>query len=554
MLLRSRLAPQLLRQPRILAKKLSSATAEILHPQSDFATLNEMVSKSVERFAERNLFGTRVGEGFEWITYRQFGREVEKFRNVLHTHKFGFNDKLGLISNNRVGRPTHSHYAFLIEFILVEWAVAACAAQSLGGQIVPMYEVQMEKDWRYILEDSGASILLVSTEKIFEKTSPYIGSVGNIRAVICMDASEDLLISYKRWMKSVENERPVPSLPVSPNDLCAIIYTSGTTGKPKGVDLSHANIMSNVNGVLKLFDTVESHTSLAFLPWAHVYGMSGELYMGICRGNSMGVVASREQIVEGISLVKPSLLICVPTLLNRIFDGVMKRVDEGPPLAKRLFYWALRVARKRNHLLEHGRAVPVLLSLQHRIFDKIVFSKVRARLGENLSYVSNGGAAVPLKVAQFFEDIGIPVLNGYGLTETSPIIAFSGPEWSMRRLGTCGVTLPGVSILIVDPSTLEEMPAETDGEICVSGPNVMQGYHNRPDASAEVFLMRGGRKYFRTGDLGHMVDGKFLKVTGRIKEQFKLENGKYVVPTPVEEAICRSSFIAQVSLVNFRLY
>ena len=415
-----------------------------------------------------------------------------------------------------------------------------------------MYEVQLEKDWRYIIEDSGASILLVSTDKIFEKTSPYVGSVGHIRAVLCMDASEDLLISYKRWMKSVENERPVPGLAVVPNDLCAIIYTSGTTGKPKGVDLSHANIMSNVNGVLSLFGTLESHTSLAFLPWAHVYGMSGELYMGICRGNAMGVVANREQIVEGIAMVKPSLLICVPTLLNRIYDGIMKRVEEGPPMTKRIFHWALSVARRRNDLLEHGKTVPFLLALQHRILEKVVLSKVRARLGGNLEYVTNGGAAVPLKVAQFFEDIGLPVLNGYGLTETAPIITFSGPDWQMRRLGTCGVTLPGVHVLIIDPSTLEEMPPETEGEICVSGPNVMQGYHNRPDATAEVFLMKGGKKYFRTGDLGLMVEGKFLKVTGRIKEQFKLENGKYVVPIPVEDAMCRSSFIAQVVFITLK--
>lgn len=292
---------------KALVRRVSTQSASLA--DHDYTTLVEMATNSIKKYSKSKVFGTRVGSTFEWITYEQFGREVSKFRNVLHHHGFSYNDKLALISNNRV-----------------EWAVAAFAAQSLGGQVVPMYEVQPESEWRYIAEDSGASLLLVATDAIYDKTASYVGKVGNVRTVMCMDADSSYMHSYKHWMKTVEGEPSVSAYAPEPSDLCSIIYTSGTTGKPKGVLLTHANIASNLQGISGCWPgALGGHTSLAFLPWAHVYGQTCELFSLFANGSAMGIVASRETIVESFALLKPSMLCSVPALFNRIHDGTYAR-------------------------------------------------------------------------------------------------------------------------------------------------------------------------------------------------------------------------------------
>lgn len=267
----------------------------------------------------------------------------------------------------------------------------------------------------------------------------------------------------------------------------------------------------------------------------------------------MALVPNSSQIVECLPLVKPSIILSVPVLFNRVHDGIMKKVNEGSALKRRLFLAARQTARERSGRLERGEAVSGWLALKHSLADKIVFSKIREKLGGRLKVFYSGGAAANFEVLQFFEDIGIPIVEGYGLTETSPIITMGTVGWGNRRLGCSGVPLPGLDVRIVDPATFETRPAGEDGEIVVSGPSVMVGYHNLPEADSEVFFEKDGKRFFRTGDLGRMVDGKFLKITGRIKEQFKLENGKFVVPAPCEDFLCRGRFVAQACLVGANL-
>ena len=306
-----------------------------------------------------------------------------------------------------------------------------------------------------------------------------------------------------------------------------------------------------------------------------MYGQTCDLFHLMSKGNAIGIVSNREAILDSFALIRPTVMLSVPTLFNKVYDGVMAKIAQGSPLTQRIFKVAKAAARARNVCLERGQPVPFILRLQHAIFDKIVFKKIRDRFGGNLRFMGAGGAATSRVVLEFFEDIGIPICNGYGLTETSPVVAASSTRWSTRRIPTCGVLLKDVHVLFIDPNTLEEITHKgsdangkqegVDGELCVSGPLVMQGYHNKPEATAEVFIMKNNMKYFRTGeecvvlahdtalslhfssgDLGRLVEGRYLQITGRIKEQFKLENGKYVVPIPAEEAVCRSLFIAQV--------
>jgi long-chain acyl-CoA synthetase len=514
----------------------TASSAERAPGDIDFTTVGGLCVEAAKAYASRHAFGTRNGDKFDWTTYKELGVLVQKFRNVLTHHNVGRGDKVSIISNNRL-----------------EWAVAMYAVTGVGAQLVPMYEAQLEKDWQFIIKDSDSKMVLCATEKVYDKVKHYVGAVGVVQSVLCFDSSDEYLHSYKRWMELVKDEKPVPVCDVDPNELCTIIYTSGTTGTPKGVELSHNNIVSNLRGLKDLWrDGLDNHVSLAFLPWAHVFGQTAELHSLMATGSAMAIVSNREQILESLAIVRPTLICSVPVLFNKVYDGVQKKIKEGSAVSRFVFSSALSVARKRNSLLEHGQPVGALLDLQFKLADKIVFSKIRERLGGRLRCMASGGAATALPVVQFFEDIGIPIAEGYGLTETSPVITAgsvsSKGRWATRRLGCAGVPLQGCTVKILDPETKEEMPSDTDGEICCAGPNVMVGYRNNKKANDEVFFFKDGKKFFRTGDLGRLVEGKFLKITGRIKEQFKLENGKYVVPAPLEDAICRSQFVAQALL------
>ena len=246
--------------------------------------------------------------------------------------------------------------------------------------------------------------------------------------------------------------------------------------------------------------------------------------------------------------MKPTHLLSVPALFNRIYDGVHNKVGEAPALRQKIFHTAMAVARERNQKLEFHEPVSPWLETKFKIADKIVMSKLREVMGGQLRHIASGGAASSLKVIRFFEDIGIPVMEGYGLTETAPVMTAGIPGWEGRRLGYTGVALEGVTVKIVDPVTLEEVPEGEEGEVCGAGDSIMVGYRNNEKANKEVFFHMNGQKFFRTGDLGLMHEGKYLKITGRIKELYKLENGKYITPVPLEDVLCRSRFILQTML------
>lgn len=242
------------------------------------------------------------------------------------------------------------------------------------------------------------------------------------------------------------------------------------------------------------------------------------------------------------------MILSVPALLNRVYDGIMSAVSEGNALKRSIFNAAMNCSREYNEKKEFGLPIDTLLKIKFSLFDRLVFKKIRDKLGGNLRFMTAGGAAVNLKVLHFFEDIGIPVCEGYGLTETSPVITSSANNWDTRRLGCVGVPLKGIEVKITRPGSNTVVANGEDGEICCSGPNVMRGYRNNKAANDQVFFNLDGKRYFRTGDLGRIVDDKFLQVTGRVKEQFKLLNGKYVVPVVLEDKLCRSKYIYQALL------
>lgn len=500
-----------------------------------FNNIVDMQVTNCVQHAEADLFGTlnKSENKYEWKTYAEFGVQVENFKKVLRHYNIEKGDSVALISNNRE-----------------EWAVIYYACMHIGARIVPMYEAQSESDWRYIVENSEAKMVVSATDSIFEKTKGYANTVGQVHSTLCIESDAQYMHSYSRWMSMVESEPEIPRVQLQPTDVATIIYTSGTTGNPKGVLLSHHNLISNLYGTKDMWqhELNKENVSLAFLPWAHVFGQTAELHSCMAAGSSMGIVNDRDTLLSSLQLVKPSVLISVPALFNRIYDGIHAKVSKESPLKQKIFHAALTCKRKVNHKLEFGETPGPLDSFLAGLADKVVFSKLRAALGGNLRWAASGGAACSVVVAQFFEDIGIPVCEGYGLTETSPVITSCSNSWANRRLGCSGIAITDVKLRIIDPETLEERALGAEGEVTCTGPCVMLGYFKNDEANKEVFYYHDGERYFRTGDLGRIVDGRFLKITGRHKEQFKLENGKYVVPAPLEDALCRSKFIAQTLL------
>lgn len=320
-----------------------------------------------------------------------------------------------------------------------------------------------------------------------------------------------------------------------PNEIAGLIYTSGTTGDPKGVLLSHANFTSNtLAGIKKYPELTEKGLTLAILPWAHSYGQTAELHAIIKLGAAMGIAESPATIANDLALVKPNWLIAVPRVFNRIYDGLHKKMEDTGGLAKTLFDMGVAAAKKKRELAAEGKSC-LLTNLKFRIADKVVFSKVREKMGGRLMGAMSGSAAMNSDIAQFFFDIGIPIYDCYGMTETSPAIAMNASY--SYRLGSVGQAIDKVKI-VIDSSVVQE--GAMDGEIVVYGPNVMKGYHNNPEQTREVMTDDGG---IRTGDRGRLDKDGFLYITGRIKEQFKLENGKFVFPASMEEDICLHPYV-----------
>ena len=448
-------------------------------------------------------------------------------------------DKVAVISNNRW-----------------EWAALAAAAYSMNANLVPMYEAQLPSDWTFIINDSEAKVLFCANTDIFNRVSREVKSnTPLLQSVLVLDGDEGDAFSLARAMSSVTADIHDEFVaPPTPDDLANLIYTSGTTGKPKGVELTHLNFTSNVKAAARSMvtdphDLIRPHdVSLAFLPWAHSYGQTCELWMGISHGAAMGICRGVPLILEDLSLVKPNNLFAVPTLYKKIYDGVHNMMESASPIRKRLMRTALDLGHRKVEA-DMGRAPPLgfFENMQFKALDRLVLSKIRARFGGNLRTGFVAGAACPSEVLNFMDSIGIPVCEGYGLTETSPIICINTPE--NRFVGSVGRPIGGVQVFVVDEDGKPVASGE-EGEICCVGPNIMRGYYKNPDATNEVISTApdGKSRMFHTGDLGRMDADGWVRVTGRLKEQYKLENGKYVVPTPIEEAIGMSRFITQVVL------
>jgi long-chain acyl-CoA synthetase len=488
-------------------------------------TLVDIFENAVRSYGPRQLFGTKKAGRWLWVTYSEFAALVDRFRSGLASLGISRGDCVAIVSNNRV-----------------EWAVAAHACYGLGAAFVPMYEAQDPGEWEFIVRDCEAKALLVASDAVLAKAKGLLDADPALRQVVLIDGVTNGDGRIKTYVSLLESTVKAPSIRPDPSDTASIIYTSGTTGNPKGVMLTHANIASNVAALLEVVPVDNGDRSLSFLPWAHVFGQTIDLHCLFSSGSSIAICEGVDKILDNLAEVQPTVLCSVPRIFNKMYTAVQQQLAGKPKAVQLLVAEALRITAKERS----GERLKLHELALLELVDKVVFAKVRQRFGGRLKYAVSGGAALSRHVAEFIDSMGIVVYEGYGLTETSPIATANVP--GSRKIGSVGRPIPGVRVEI-DHATAERRPAESgkparvEGEVIIYGPNVMKGYLKRPEENAAVFTKDGG---IRTGDMGYVDAHGFLFITGRIKEQYKLENGKYVVPTPLEEQLKLSPYVLNV--------
>jgi len=465
---------------------------------------------STEKFKNNKLFGTKnkqTGE-YEWETYDDVRKRVDNFRGGLASLGIKKNDTTAIIANNRT-----------------EWVITAFATYGLGARFVPMYENEILKIWKYIIKDAGIKFLLVSTNEIYKQVKHLKDEIESLEHIYIIEDNSEISMQH---LEKTGKENPVPSIKPNVNDIAALIYTSGTTGDPKGVLLTHGNFVSNARAGYRRYSNMlnETSRSMSILPWAHSYGQTAEVYNWFFLGGSIGFMESVETMAEDLLKVQPTFLIAVPRVFNKIYDGIHAKMNEAGGIKKKLFDMSVNAARKFR---EQNGKVGFGTKLKLNIGKKLIFSKIHEKFGGKLEASITASAKMNNEISFFFEDIGLPVYDCYGLSETSPAVTMSSPE--LNKSGSVGSPLEFIDVRI-DKSMMNENSDE--GEIQVKGPNIMVGYHNKPEATKKVFTDDG---WFRTGDVGKIDEDGYVYITGRIKEQYKLENGKYVFPAAIEEDI-----------------
>jgi len=429
----------------------------------------------------------------------------------------------------------HGDKVAIISMNRPEWMLADFGISQIGAVSVPMYPSITVEDYKYIFTDAGVRAVFVSDNKLFDKVKEATAGL-NIPAesIFTFDKVEgarhfDELLELGRKGRPADLE-PLKAA-VQPDDLLTLIYTSGTTGSPKGVMLSHDNILSNCRGAQRFVPVSKEDKALSFLPLCHIFErMVTYLYM--INGVSIYYAEGMEVIADNLREVKPQIFTTVPRLLEKVYDKIVAKGHEQEGIKKNLFFWALDLGLKYDTQKDQGFVYNTQLALA----NKIIFNKWRDALGGNLRCIVSGGGALQPRLARVFWAAGIRVMEGYGLTETSPVIAVGGYEPENNLIGTVGPVIDNVEVKIAP-----------DGEILTKSASVMKGYYNKPDLTAEVFDKEG---WFHTGDIGELVNGKFLKITDRKKEMFKTSGGKYIAPQVIEGKLKEDPLIEQAMVVG----
>ncbi len=472
----------------------------------------------------------RAKRGGRWVGlgYRDLAERVRDLSVGLLELGLRRGDRVAILSENRP-----------------EWAVADYACLTARCADVPIYPTLPARQVEYILRDSGAVALLVSSAAQLEKVLGVRDRLPALRHIVAFDAAAadgvlvlpfDQVLERGRAARDRHPDWHALALAAAPDDLATLIYTSGTTGDPKGVMLSHGNIASNVTTCVELFSFTAEDECLSFLPLSHIFERMFGHYCMFHAGVVINYAESIDTVPANMLEIRPHLMASVPRLYEKIHARVLDSVRASPPLRKRIFAWGREVGERWAEATIAGRPVPAGLRLQRAVADRLVFAKLRGRTGGRIRFFISGGAPLSPDIARFFYAAGLPILEGYGLTETSPVMAVN--TFRHHRLGTVGRAIPGVEIRIAP-----------DGEIVTRGPNVMCGYFNKPEATADAIDEEG---WFHTGDIGLIDADGFLSITDRKKDLIVTAGGKNIAPQPIENLAKSSKFVSTAVMIGDR--
>lgn len=492
-----------------------------------YTTIPGMFIHSTDSNKDRPCYFEKV-DG-EWKEYK-FGEVrdiVEKFAAGLASLGLGTDDKIAIQSTN-----------------CPRWAFSDYAIASIGAASVTVYPTLIASQIKYIIDDSDSQYVITQDKSQTDKILEFIQDSPKLKGIIAMDNTHDpakniisfdhLLELGEKYIKDKKFTIKKASKDVKPDNLLTLIYTSGTTGNPKGVMLTHDNLVSNVKAGAKHIDFGIEDTFLSLLPLSHVFERMTGHYTAFSLGSKTYYAESIDTIGENLIEVKPTIVIAVPRVFEKINAKVVDKVSNDPAIRQKIFWWACGVGTEAAKLLTRGQKPSGGLAFKFKIADKLVFSKLKERVGGNLRFFVSGGAPLSKEVGEFFASANIPILEGYGLTETSPVITAN--QEKLYKFGTVGCLLEKIEVKIAK-----------DGEILCKGPNVMKGYYKNPEATAEAIDKDG---WFHTGDIGKFDDDNYLMITDRKKSILVTAGGKNIAPAPLEIALTSSKYIEQALAIG----
>lgn len=490
----------------------------------DDHTIGGMLKPRVEKYGDRVMMRHKVDGSWKDISWNEFYDKVQKLGLALISSGIHPGDRVAIFSPN-------SPY----------WQMVDLATVSIGAADVPLYATITPRQAEYIIKDSGAKIVFVGTEDHMNRVLEVRDALPELKKIVTLDnttSSHPDVITFEDMLKlGAKNANPDEFEKrleaVDPMDLATIIYTSGTTGDPKGVMLLHNNLMSNVITASAFVEVDDTDVCLSFLPLSHSLERMSGFYTAIYNGVTICHAQGIDQLIDDIAEIKPHFMVSVPRLYEKVYAAVLSMVDSEPPLKQKVFKWATGVGREMSQLTVANKKIPVGLKIKHKIANKLVFAQVYQKMGGRMRFFFSGGAPLAREIAEFFHAMGVVILEGFGLTETSPVLTVNRP-WSLR-FGSVGQALPDVTIKIAD-----------DGEILAKGPNVMKGYWNRPEESAEA--LEGG--WFHTGDIGHLDEDGFLFITDRKKDLIVTAGGKNIAPQNIENTLKLDKYVEQVAVIG----
>ena len=486
-------------------------------------TLNQVFLNTVKKYPKENFILYKEKGKYKGISTQEFKNMVEEFSFGLRELNVSKNDKIILLSENRP-----------------EWIISDLAILAFGGITVPIYPTLTAGQIKYIINDSDAKVVIFSNEIQGEKIKSIKHELPKVEKLISFVSPPfEGVLSFSRvremGKKRKEKESELfekTALAIKPNDLATIIYTSGTTGMPKGVMLTHMNILSNILSVSEIIEFSDKDVVLSFLPLSHILErMVTHTY--IYKGCTIAYAESVETVAQNLLEVKPNIMVSVPRVFEKIYAKVMDNVLSSSPLKRKIFFWAVKVGKKVGEKKLAKESIGFFLKFKNKIAHKLVFSKIIERTGGRVRFFVSGGAPLSKEIAEFFYAMGLVILEGYGLTETSPVISVN--TFENLKFGTVGKPIPRVEVKIAP-----------DGEILVKGPNVMLGYYKKEEETKEAF--KDG--WFHTGDIGYLDKDGFLVITDRKKDIIVTSGGKNVAPQPIENMLKANPYISNVVVIG----